>query len=114
MSDMSFDITKSSNIKWRDRCVVAVMAAAAALAIFVTFGIVLSLVFETLRFFEKVPVMDFLFGLEWNPQTAIRADQVGVAAMDWKKETEKVSYRNYISPFLIADFERCMDKYFEF
>lgn len=77
MSGISFDITKSNNIKWRDRCVVAVMAAAAALAIFVTFGIVLSLVFETLRFFEKVPVSEFLFGLEWNPQTAIRADQVG-------------------------------------
>ena len=48
MTDMSFDITKSNNIKWRDRCVVAVMAAAAALAILVTFGIVLSLVFETI------------------------------------------------------------------
>ena len=46
------------------------------LAIFTTIGIVLSLLFETLRFFEEVPVSEFLFGLKWSPQTALRADQV--------------------------------------
>ncbi|MEN8197170.1 MAG: phosphate ABC transporter permease subunit PstC [Pseudomonadota bacterium] len=49
----------------------------ATLAIFVTVGIVMSLLFESIRFFGKVPVTDFLFGLHWSPQTAIRADQVG-------------------------------------
>ncbi len=49
------------------------------LAIFVTMGIVLSLLFETIRFFEKVPVYEFLFGLKWSPQTALRADQVGAS-----------------------------------
>jgi len=34
-------------------------------------------VFEAVRFFQKVPVSEFLFGLTWSPQTAIRADQVG-------------------------------------
>ena len=29
------------------------------------------------RFFEKVSPLDFLFGTQWSPQTAIRADQVG-------------------------------------
>jgi phosphate transport system permease protein len=33
--------------------------------------------FEAIRFFEKVPVTEFLFGVNWSPQTAIRADQVG-------------------------------------
>jgi phosphate transport system permease protein len=33
--------------------------------------------FESLRFFKAVPFMDFLFGLQWSPQTALRADQVG-------------------------------------
>jgi len=47
------------------------------LAIFVTMGIVLSMAFETWQFFQKVSVGEFLFGLEWSPQTAIRADQVG-------------------------------------
>jgi phosphate transport system permease protein len=46
-------------------------------AIFTTIGIVLSLLFESLRFFAQVPITDFLFGLHWSPQTAIRSDQVG-------------------------------------
>ncbi len=51
--------------------------AAAALAILITIGILFSLLFEALRFFARVSPMAFLFGLEWSPQTAIRADQVG-------------------------------------
>jgi phosphate transport system permease protein len=50
---------------------------ASTLAILVTIGIVLSLVFETVRFFAKVAPAEFLFGLHWSPQTALRADQVG-------------------------------------
>lgn len=46
-------------------------------AIFTTIGIVLSLLFEALRFFNRVPFTEFLFGTEWSPQTALRADQVG-------------------------------------
>ncbi len=42
-----------------------------------TLGIVFSVVFETLRFFSKVSPIDFLFGLQWSPQTAMREDQVG-------------------------------------
>ncbi|MEK9974723.1 MAG: PstC family ABC transporter permease, partial [Deltaproteobacteria bacterium] len=45
-------------------------------AILTTIGIVLSLIFETFRFFELVPITEFLFGLKWYPQIAIRADQV--------------------------------------
>ena len=47
------------------------------LAILITVGIVLSLLFESLRFFALVPLNEFLFGLSWSPQMAIRADQVG-------------------------------------
>ncbi|MBC6416822.1 MAG: phosphate ABC transporter permease family protein, partial [Rhodospirillales bacterium] len=53
------------------------MIVASAIAILTTFGIVFSLLFEALRFFARVPVLDFLFGMRWSPQTAIRADQVG-------------------------------------
>jgi len=70
-------LTNTNRPKWRDRLIIMSLASAAGVAILVTGGIVLSLVFETLQFFKKVPVMDFLFGLEWSPQTAIRADQVG-------------------------------------
>ena len=50
---------------------------ASAVAILTTVGIVLSLLFESLRFFALVSPVEFLFGLDWAPQTAIRADQVG-------------------------------------
>lgn len=53
------------------------MIACSMVAILTTIGIILSLVFESLRFFSVVPVTDFLFGLDWSPQMALRADQVG-------------------------------------
>jgi phosphate transport system permease protein len=40
-------------------------------------GIVLSVLFESIQFFRSVPVHEFVFGLDWSPQTAIREDQVG-------------------------------------
>jgi len=46
-------------------------------AVLTTLGIVLSVVFEATRFFNIVPVSEFLFGTRWSPQMAIRADQVG-------------------------------------
>ena len=46
-------------------------------AIFTTLGIVLSVLFESILFFRKVPITEFLFGTHWSPQTALRADQVG-------------------------------------
>lgn len=48
-----------------------------SLAILTTIGIVVSVLFESIRFFTKVPITEFLFGLEWSPQMAIRADQQG-------------------------------------
>ncbi len=60
-----------------ERIVIIAMIVASTIAILTTIGIVVSLFFEAYRFFLKVPLTDFLFGLEWSPQTAIRADQVG-------------------------------------
>ena len=60
-----------------ERWMNAVLLIASLIAIFTTLGIVLSLLFESLRFFRLVPLGDFLFGLSWSPQTAIRADQAG-------------------------------------
>ena len=60
-----------------ERVVGVLLIACSSIAILITIGIVLSLVFESIRFFGKVPFLDFLFGLEWSPQTALRADQVG-------------------------------------
>lgn len=60
-----------------ERGVRFILVASSTIAILTTVGIVLSLLFEAIRFFDKVPFLEFLFGLEWSPQTALRADQVG-------------------------------------
>ncbi len=60
-----------------ERWLMALLVAASLIAILTTLGIVLSLLFETLRFFRLVSPSEFLFGLNWSPQTAIRSDQVG-------------------------------------
>jgi phosphate transport system permease protein len=60
-----------------ERLVMIVLLLASLIAILTTLGIVLSLLFESLRFFSRVSPLEFLFGLTWSPQTAIRADQVG-------------------------------------
>jgi phosphate transport system permease protein len=60
-----------------EQTVQIVLFACACVAVLTTIGIVLSVLFETVRFFEHVSPLDFLFGLQWSPQTAIRADQVG-------------------------------------
>ncbi len=57
------------------------LLASSLIAIFTTVGIVLSVLFEALNFFRKIPLTDFLFGLEWSPQIAIREDQVGSSGL---------------------------------
>jgi phosphate transport system permease protein len=54
-----------------------ILLSCACVAIFTTLGILLSVLFESLRFFQAVPATEFLFGTEWSPQMAIRSDQVG-------------------------------------
>ena len=54
-----------------------ILIVCSTIAIFTTIGIVLSLLFESIRFFKVVPITEFIFGLEWSPQMAIRDDQVG-------------------------------------
>jgi phosphate transport system permease protein len=60
-----------------ERWVMGLLVGASLIAILTTLGIVLSLLFESLRFFQQVPITEFLFGTTWSPQTAIRADQAG-------------------------------------
>jgi len=62
-----------------ERIVELALLGCALIAILTTVGIVLSVAYESLLFFRKVPVTEFLFGLHWSPQTAIREDQVGAS-----------------------------------
>ncbi len=60
-----------------ERAVKWLLVASSLVAILTTFGIVMSLVFESFRFFQSVSPVEFLTGTTWSPQTAMRADQVG-------------------------------------
>ena len=60
-----------------EKITTVILVFCSTIAIFTTIGIVLSVLYEAIRFFQKIPVWEFLFGLKWSPQMAIRADQVG-------------------------------------
>jgi phosphate transport system permease protein len=51
-----------------ERILTWMLIGSSLVAIVTTIGIVLSVLFESIRFFKLVPPQDFLFGLEWNPQ----------------------------------------------
>lgn len=64
-----------------ERFVLVALFLCATVAVLTTIGIVFSVLYETLRFFfdpalsGRPTVSGFLFGTEWNPQAALRADQ---------------------------------------
>lgn len=60
-----------------EKGVYGLLLLSAAVSILITIAIICSVLFESLRFFKAVPISDFLFGLQWSPQTAMRADQAG-------------------------------------
>jgi len=59
-----------------ERVIKILLVICSCIAILTTVGIVFSVLFESFRFFQKIPFTEFLFGTHWNPQIAIRADQV--------------------------------------
>ncbi len=70
----------SPALRARDKVETAIkvlMVVCSTIAVLATIGIVLSVIFEAIRFFRMVPVTDFLFGMKWSPQIAIRPGQVG-------------------------------------
>jgi phosphate transport system permease protein len=55
------------------------MLFCAMAAILTTLGIIVSLLYEAWAFFALVPPQDFFLGLRWEPQIAIRPDQIAGA-----------------------------------
>jgi phosphate transport system permease protein len=53
----------------------ALLFAAAVISVVTTLAIVVSLIEETINFFEIIPFGDFAFGTEWDP---LRSEQYGV------------------------------------
>ncbi len=64
-----------------ERVVTGLLVAASGVAILTTFGIVISVLFESLSFFQMVPPSNFFFGTVWDPRFAAagasQADSVG-------------------------------------
>ena len=75
-NDLNLRSSRRSS-RYKELAIQFVLIASSLVAILTTFGIVVSLSYEAFRFFAKIPLQDFIFGLEWSPQTAIRDDQVG-------------------------------------
>lgn len=71
-----------------EKVITAVLMGCAVIAILTTIGIVLSLIFETLRFFNQIDwqIWKFLFGTTWAPLSGVQeghldADKVGAAPL---------------------------------
>jgi len=60
-----------------ERVVQALFFASSLVAVLTTFGIVISVLFESILFFKSISPIEFLFGTHWSPQIAMRADQAG-------------------------------------
>jgi phosphate transport system permease protein len=60
-------VLRAGRRRWGEGLIKGLLMLAALISILTTTGIVLSLVNETIQFFEEVPVGDYLFGTEWTP-----------------------------------------------
>ena len=60
-----------------ERIIQYFLLTCSTLAILITIGIILSVLFESNRFFNTISITEFLFGTHWSPQMPIREDQIG-------------------------------------
>ncbi len=68
---------QKKNRKFADKSLKTLFMLSALFSVAITGGIILTVLIESLRFFHFIKLQDFLFGLQWSPQLAIRSDQVG-------------------------------------
>lgn len=67
----------ASNIHAREgveKIIKIILFTSSAAAVFTTFGIIFSLLFESIRFFTTINFFDFIFGTSWSPQKAFISD----------------------------------------
>jgi len=58
-----------------ERIIRVLMIVCSVLAVLTTFGIVMSVLFEAIRFFSRESIFEFFSSLTWDPGTAIREGQ---------------------------------------
>lgn len=59
-----------------ERYVKYLLIFCSSIAVLITASIILSVLFEALRFFDQIPLTAFLFGTHWNPQTASGSEAI--------------------------------------
>ena len=64
-------------ISIREKIIKILLVAASLFSILITGAIVFSVIYESWQFFKIIPIHEFLFGKQWSPQIAMRADQAG-------------------------------------
>ena len=74
LSDIEPEVNSRNNL---EVIIKIILMTFSVIAIITTIGIIFSLLFESIRFFDQISITEFVFGVHWSPQTAIRADQVG-------------------------------------
>lgn len=74
LKKMKPDVNSRNNL---ESIIKFILMTFSVIAIITTIGIVFSLLFESILFFDQVSITEFVFGIQWSPQTAIRIDQVG-------------------------------------
>jgi phosphate transport system permease protein len=78
------DLTRAPSVRSRFEGAIRIgLLAAAALSVVTTLAIVGSLLLETIRFFQTVPIGDFLFGTKWSPTFAGEQQSFGVLPLIW-------------------------------
>lgn len=62
-------IEKNNNKKGKhnDKIIPVILAAISAISILTTLGILITLLLETITFFTRIPITEFLFYTTWNP-----------------------------------------------
>ncbi len=86
-----------------EKFILTILFFSSLIAVFTTIGIVLSLLFEALAFFKQIPVMDFLFGLHWNPQSAFHYKEK-VAGIDFQFGVVPVIFGTLMITFFAVTF----------
>ncbi len=66
-----------------ERAIKGLLAAAALLSVLTTTGIVVTLLTESLSFFEEVPFADFFFATNWAPLAGGESQAFGVLPLIW-------------------------------
>ncbi len=61
-----------SSRRIHEQLIYLILLSAAAISVATTFGIVLSLLLETIAFFREVPLTAFLFDTQWTPLFAVK------------------------------------------